>query len=224
MFGSRKADRSGQHPRHRAEHRGEPPPDREHPPHAHADEPARLRVQRRGPQREADLRELEERPEQGDEHEHDGRTCRRPAGRWRRPPICQVSFGNGLGNARISADQIRPASPLKISTSPIVMITTVRTDAFATGAITTRWTPTPSAKAKTSVDGERGPVRPAVVLHQRPGDVGREHRHLALREVDHAGGAVDQHERERERAVDRPVPEPADDLLEEVGHAAQYPR
>ena len=54
------------------------------------------------------------------------------------PPTCHVSFGNGLGNALISADQIRLARPLKVRTRPIVMITIVRTDAFETGAITTR--------------------------------------------------------------------------------------
>ena len=31
------------------------------------------------------------------------------------------------------------------------MITTVRTEVFETGAITTRWMPSPSANAKTSV-------------------------------------------------------------------------
>ena len=33
------------------------------------------------------------------------------------PPTSQVSFGNGLGNARTSAAQIRLTSPLKIRTS-----------------------------------------------------------------------------------------------------------
>ena len=71
-----------------------------------------------------------------------------------------------------------------------------------------------------SVADERRPVRPAVVRDQRPGDVGREHRHLALGEVDHPGRAVDQDERERERGVDRARREPRDDLLEEVGHSS----
>ena len=39
------------------------------------------------------------------------------------PPIVQVSFGNGLGKARTSADQIQPAAPLKMRTRPIVTIT-----------------------------------------------------------------------------------------------------
>ena len=36
------------------------------------------------------------------------------------------------------------------------MITTVRTDVRSTGRITTRWTPTPSTKAKTSVATNAG--------------------------------------------------------------------
>ena len=67
------------------------------------------------------------------------------------PPITQVSFGNGLGKARTSADQIRPARPLKIRTRPIVTITVVRIEARSIGRITVRCRPTPSPKAKTSV-------------------------------------------------------------------------
>ena len=46
-----------------AEHCREAPADREHPAHAHADEAARVGVQRGRAQRQPDLRELEERPE-----------------------------------------------------------------------------------------------------------------------------------------------------------------
>ena len=47
-----------------------------------------------------------------------------------------------------------------------------------------------------------------MVGDQRPADVRREHRHLALGEVDHLGRLVDQDQRERERAVDRALREP----------------
>ena len=57
---------------------------------------------------------------------------------------------------RISADQIRPAKPLKTRTSPMVMITTVSTDAFATGWMTTRWIPKPSTNAIASVAANAG--------------------------------------------------------------------
>ena len=55
----------------------------------------------------------------------------------------------------------------------------------------------------------------AVIRRQRPEDVRRERRHLALREVDDAGRPMDQDDRERERAVDPARGEPRHDLLEE---------
>jgi len=62
---------------------------------------------------------------------------------------------------------------------------------------------------------EGGPVGEAVV-DQRPGDEGREHRHLALREVDDAGGAVDQDERDRERRPHSARGESDHDLLRKL--------
>jgi hypothetical protein len=70
-------------------------------------------------------------------------------------------------------------------------------------------------------DGKGRPEREPVV-HQGPGHVGRERRHLALREIEHVRGPVDEHQREREARVDRALGEPAHDLLHEVGQ--QYPR
>src|SRR6185369_7294022 len=46
-----------------------------------------------------------------------------------------------------------------------------------------------------------------------------EHRHLALREVDHAGGPEDQHQRERQCRVDRAVGNAVDHHLQEPLHA-----
>ena len=64
---------------------------------------------------------------------------------------------------------------------------------------------------------ERGPERESMA-HQRPRDEGRERRHLALREVEDIRGAVDEDERQREARVDRPLREPAHDLLQKLGH------
>ena len=63
---------------------------------------------------------------------------------------------------------------------------------------------------------EGGPVAPTVVERERPGDVGRERRHLPLGEVDDPRRAVDDHEREREQRVDAARGEAGDDLLHEV--------
>src|SRR6266511_4165244 len=60
---------------------------------------------------------------------------------------------------------------------------------------------------------------------QAPRDEGGEHRHLALGEVHDAGRAEDQHQRQRQRAVDRPVGDPVDHDLQEPFHRPpQYPR
>ena len=70
---------------------------------------------------------------------------------------------------------------------------------------------------------EGDPVRHAAV-EQLPADEGREHRHLALREVDDARRAVDQDEREREQRVHAARRDPRDDLLENVGHSVAQVR
>jgi hypothetical protein len=64
---------------------------------------------------------------------------------------------------------------------------------------------------------QRDPQRPAAVV-EAPGDEGREHRHLALGEVDDPGRAEDQDQRQRQRAVDRPVGDPVDHHLQEPFH------
>jgi hypothetical protein len=56
------------------------------------------------------------------------------------------------------------------------------------------------------------------VVVERPREEGREHRHLALREVDDVRRPVDEHDRQREARVDGPEGEPADDLLRELLH------
>jgi len=50
-------------------------------------------------------------------------------------------------------------------------------------------------------------------------DESREHRHLALREVDQAHGVVDEDQGEREARVDAAGRDPAEDELEELLHA-----
>ena len=91
-----------------------------------------------------------------------------------------------------------------------------RTLPRSTGRMTTRWIATPPTNEISERRDERRPVAPAVIGDQRPRDVRRERRHLALREVDDARRAVDDHEREREERVDAARREAGDDLLHEV--------
>ena len=187
-----------------SERSGEPPAEREHPAHADPDQPARGRVQRRGAQREPELRELEERPEREDEHDGDREDPARPASRSRRRRRPRRSSGTagpaGTRAPRPSRSSSRaPPSRMK---RPIVRITAV-----ITGPPSTRPDDRPlerdSARERDHErQRERDPVAEPVV-DERPGDERRERRHLALREVHDPGRAVDDHDREREQRVDR---------------------
>jgi hypothetical protein len=70
-------------------------------------------------------------------------------------------------------------------------------------------------------DGQR-PVQPRVD-RQRPDDVRADQQELALREVDHARGLVDQHEAEGGEGEDRAVREARDGELDEGVHQAPLP-
>ena len=66
-------------------------------------------------------------------------------------------------------------------------------------------------------DRKGGPERQSGI-HQRPGDVGREHRHFALSEVHQIGRAVDHHQRQRHAGVDGAGGQPREHLLQELVH------
>jgi len=59
---------------------------------------------------------------------------------------------------------------------------------------------------------------------QLVGDVRRPHRHLALREIDHLGGAVDQDEREREAGEDASLRDAAHRQLGELARGQRADR
>ena len=52
-------------------------------------------------------------------------------------------------------------------------------------------------------------------LISAPGDVGREHRHLALREIHQVRRLVDHHQRQRDAGVDAAGGEAGEDLVQE---------
>ena len=137
-FGSRNRLGAASIPAIGAEHGGEPPAEREHPGHAHADEPGLRRVDRGGAHREPDLRVLEQEPEATTVA---STTAIVPMS-WieiATPPISIVRVGNGLCTARTSPDQIRMTSPLIASSRPIVTITTRSTEPFSFGRMTPWW-------------------------------------------------------------------------------------
>ena len=155
---------------------------------------------------------------QSSEHRDDRRprSCRCPAARTRRRRRGRRALPNGAGmNFEVRAPDPGRRAPSIRMKSPIVTITTAITDRCCTGRMhdAAAWRRR-RRSAIASVQEEREPVREAPE-RELVGDVRRRHRHLALREVDHLGRAVDEHEREREAAVDRALREARDRLLRE---------
>ena len=74
--------------------------------------------------------------------------------------MCSVSFGNGLGNALISADQIQAREPVE-DEEEADRDDHDRQDrsAFATGRITTRWINDAADERDREREDERRPVR-----------------------------------------------------------------
>ena len=73
-----------------------------------------------------------------------------------------------------------------------------------------------------SYDGRResAPVGPAGV-HQLPGEIGREHRHLALGEIDELRRLVNHHQRQRHDRIDPAEREARSHLMQELAHASR---
>ena len=227
MFGSSaKFEGAVSRPATAPERRREAPAERQHPGHADAHEPSLLRVDRRSPEGEAELREAEERPEQ--RHDAEGDADRpdlvrgdddaadvvragpeRPFEQlWHAAPLPDDEAVDGDEQADGHDDDPEHAPPLhRPDHDPV--------DEHA------------ADERHHERRRRRGPVAPAVVHDERPRDVRGERRHLALREVDDPGRAVDDHEREREQGEDPTGGEARDDVLHELGEGRgehQYPR
>src|SRR6185312_17479733 len=54
-------------------------------------------------------------------------------------------------------------------------------------------------------------------------DERRQHKQVAMREVDHPEDAVDHRVADGDESVDRPQREPVDQLLQEISHSPSYP-
>ena len=110
--------------------------------------------------------------------------------------------------------QIHVTTPSIRMNRPSVTITTAITDRCCTGRMNTPYVTTPNTKREHQREEEREPVRHAPV-DELIAHVRRRHRHLALREVDHLGRAVDEDEGQREAAEDRALREVPRRLLRE---------
>jgi hypothetical protein len=65
---------------------------------------------------------------------------------------------------------------------------------------------------------ECDPIGKAEIDGEYDHQIRRDHRELALSEIDDAGGAKDQHEAERNQRVNRAYPDPAEKQLREEIH------
>ncbi len=133
------------------------------------------------------------------------------------PPMVQAVSGNMRGNARGSGPQNQRQIASKPMKKPMQITTMVWSDAPSTGRIIRRNVSAPITKLKRCDDDQAEGERHAPLV-ELPGEIDRERRHLALREVDDARRAIDQHQRKRERGVDRAGREAFHDLLQEELH------
>ena len=126
---------------------------------------------------------------------------------------------NGVGNGLMVKSQMKPARLLRIANSAMKTTTWLSTGASWIGLKTTRSIAAPATKEIAIVMQEGGPVGHAP-CEELPGDEGREHRHLALREIEVVDRLVDHHDGKRHAGVDAAGREPRQDLLEEELHCS----
>ena len=124
---------------------------------------------------------------------------------------------NGLGNGLILKSQMKPARLLMMANSAMKMTTWLRTSAFCDRLEHDALDQHAGGERDADREEERGPIGQAP-LQQLPGDEGREHRHLALREIETVDRLVDHHDRERHAGIDGSGREPGQHLIDEQFH------
>ncbi len=101
---------------------------------------------------------------------------------------------------------------------PMVAMNSVISGWLTSGRSTTRSMARPSSTITAIVTGSAEPQRQAEAVDEADeGQRGEEH-HRALREVEHAGGLVDQHEAERDQRVHHARQQAADQHFEKEIH------
>ena len=197
----RRRRRDHQRAGHRTERRREPPPEHQHRPDRHTDEPARLGVRRDRTEREPDLRLLEQQPEQEAlerEHTDEHERVRLDDDAAEIPVVVRVGARHlqGLDAEDDLRERVqREEHPDRDDHDHQRRRTLDRShhDAFDERTTTER---------QHDRQEDRQPHRQPLV-GEPPRDVRRDECHLALREVEDARRLVDEHERQRERRVDR---------------------
>ena len=129
--------------------------------------------------------------------------------------------GSTCGNGRVSAVQISCAIPRSITSSAMLAMKIANGGWPISGRNTNRSRISPNTTHASSVStmpASNGICMPNFGDAEREGPEQQraEHQHLALREIDDLGGAVDHHEGNRHQAVDQADQHAIDDDLHEA--------
>ena len=123
-----------------------------------------------------------------------------------------------VGDAELEAVRLRPPEELRepssTKVSPMVAMNSVICGWFTSGRSTRRSIAIPSTTITAQRDRDRDPEIHAALDQRHEGQRGEEH-HRALREVEDAGGLVDQHEAERHQRIHDAGEQAADQDFEE---------
>ena len=205
-------------PGDRPDRRRQTPADRQHPSDPNADQPARHRILRRGAHREAERGETEKRVDQRE----NAQGHNNGAGFMRRH-VAGAEPG-ATGERRIERGHRKAVEP-----SGERIEDQAKPDEHDHGSENGRVGERPDnqpldhdpADERGDDGGEEGePVRFAEV-HQLPGEIGREHRHFALGEIDQMRRLVDHHQRQRHDRVDPAERETGRQLMQELAQTLQ---
>ncbi len=193
-----------------ADHGGEPPAQRQHAADANSDQPARYRVvggrahgepERRETKEDVERAELDERDQHGADlvrrqilvggNERRGERARERLKAVRPDEASEAVEDHQQANEDDDDRELRPVRD-RAHDQPL--------------------DGDPHHEGDEHRRAEGSPIRhPA--RDQRPGDVGREHRHLALREIHEMGGLIDHHQRQRDTGIDAARGEPGQHLV-----------
>ncbi len=195
--------------------RREAPADRQHPAHADADEPRRDRVLRRRAHGEAERGEAEEDVEQ---RQHDER----------HPDHAELARGDHVAQERRIAEGAREFLD-RVGEDPARRAVEDdeepdEDDDLGEHGCVLDGSDDDALDEDAAEEGDghgqhKGGPEGQPRLDQRPGDVGGEHRHLALGEIHRFRRLVDHDERQRQARIDGARGEAGEDLLEELIHA-----
>ena len=135
-------------------------------------------------------------------------------------PARTVSTPHGSARLRLSKPQIAVIACSMMNSRPIVIMITANTGSPTILRSTVRSRPAPNDRRAQDREQDRERERQPGGVGERVREVGAERHQRALREVDDAGGAVDDHEPERHERVAGPEREPVEAQLQELRHRA----